>query len=163
MKFKYHVQQLLPFYPTQISQLNLTISLNQCQNALNPNLMKKRGGRLCVYTCSYEKTSFLLRLWILENERATELFAWNSIDYKAVLYSELPGIFTPRGCFLNYSREPPYKMIPNIQVSTDGLFRSNSDDKFTFNQVPLGFHLFCAGPGFCHTQSSLGLYNTGPA
>lgn len=52
--------------------------------------MKKKGGRLCVYTCSYEKTSFLLGLWILENERATELFAWNSVDYKAVFVLRTP-------------------------------------------------------------------------
>lgn len=81
---------------------------------------------------------------------------------KQCLYSELPGIFTPRGCFL-YCREPPYKMVPNIQASTDGLFRSNSDDKFTFNQVPLGFCLFCPGPGLGHTELTGVVQHCGPA
>lgn len=142
MKFKYHVQQLLPFYPTQISQLNLTISLNQCQNSLNPNLMKKKGGGGFVYILVPMKKQ--VSCWDYGSQRMKGLLSslpGTRQIIKQCLYSELPGIFSPRGCFLNYSREPPYKMIPNIQASTDGLFRSNSDDKFTFNKVPLGFHL----------------------
>lgn len=96
--------------------------------------------------------------------KATEPFASNAVYWRAVFALSLRWLCgEPRGVyFLNYL-EILNKMISNIRESTDTLFRSYFDDKFIFDQVLLGFHLFSVGsdpvphrqrqspPGLCNT------------
>lgn len=103
-----------------------------------------------------KKTSFLLGLWILENERATELFAQNAVDYKAV---KIPRIFTPRGCFLNYCGKPPCKMIPVYRHPLRGY--SGAILMTSLHLIPSFLASVCFVQGLVlDTQSSLGLCNT---